>query len=458
MKRVIRVGLFLLVACLVLASAAWYWSRKAVPAASFSTAAVKQGSLVETISATGTIEPEEVVDVGAQVAGLINAFGTDGNGKTIDYGSEVEAGTVLAKIDDSMYAADASQAAAQLQQAKAGVVSAEAGLQQLKAKLDQAQRDWTRAQAIGPSDALAQSSYDAYRSTYDSAKANVAVGEAAIVQARAAAAQADAAVSRAQLNLGYCVIKSPVKGVIIDRRVNIGQTVVASLNAPSLFLMAKDLRRMQVWVAVNEADIGAIKLGQPVTFTVDAHPGETFQGDVGQVRLNATMSQNVVTYTVEVNTDNSSGRLLPYLTANAQFQVDHRENVLMVPNAALRWVPPPERIAPDARTAPGKGRSATGAAAAGGGASPEGAPEASGPIAPKGTVWVVDGKYVRPVRARVGISDGTMTEVLSDRLAEGTEVVLSEMSAAGRGSTGGSAAPVSTNSNPFIPQLPGRRR
>ena len=173
--------------------------------------------------------------------------------------------------------------------------------------------------------------------------------EAAILQAKASLAQADAGLRRAKRNLDYCTITSPVKGVIIDRRVNIGQTVVSSLNAPSLFLIAKDLTRMQVWVAVNEADIGKIHPGQPVTFTVDAFPGEIFHGEVGKIRLNASMTQNVVTYTIEIITDNSNGRLLPYLTANVQFELHRLKNVLLVPNAALRWTPSVEQVAPEFR-------------------------------------------------------------------------------------------------------------
>jgi HlyD family secretion protein len=202
---------------------------------------VKRGDLLVSISATGTVEPEEVIDVGAQVAGQILSFGKDANGKTVDYGSAVEEGTVLARIDDSLYAADAAQAEAQVESSRAGLQRAAADLEQMKAKFQQAERDWRRAQNLGPSEALAQASYDAYQSTYETAKANVAVGEAAILQAKAGMAQADAVLRRAQRNLGYCTIKSPVRGVIIDRRVNIGQTVVASLNAPSLFLIAKDL-------------------------------------------------------------------------------------------------------------------------------------------------------------------------------------------------------------------------
>src|ERR1035437_1889716 len=264
------------------------WSKNRPSAVRYNTAPVKKGNLVATISATGTVEPEEVVDVGAQVAGQINVFGKDKNGKAIDYGSEVEAGMVLARIDDALYAADAAQAAAQHPQAHAQLASAEANLKQLQAKFRQAERDWQRAQKIGPSDALAQSSYDAYQAAYETAQADVATGEAVILQARGAIAQSEALVQRTKRNLDYCVIKSPVNGVIIDRRVNIGQTVVASLNAPSLFLIAKDLKRIQVWVAVNEADIGNIEPGQPVTFTVDAYPNREFKGGVGKVRLNAT--------------------------------------------------------------------------------------------------------------------------------------------------------------------------
>ena len=347
-KRIIIAAVIL---CVVVAGAAWYLRRGDGHEAVFRTAPVTRGDLLASISATGTVEPEEVIDVGAQVAGRIVSFGKDANGNTVDYTSPVEANMVLAKIDDTVYAAQAAEATAQLQQAQANLQVAQANLGQANAKLDQAQRDWDCAQKLGPSEALAQSSYDSYRSAYDVAKANVAVADATIKQALASIVQAEAASRRAQQNLDYCTIRSPVNGVIIDRRVNTGQTVVASLNAPSLFLLAKDLRRMQVWVAVNEADIGKIHAGQPVTFTVDAFPGEPFVGQVGKVRLNAQMTQNVVTYTVEIVTDNSNGRLLPYLTANVHFELDRHKNVLQVPNAALKWTPSPDQILPGAAPA-----------------------------------------------------------------------------------------------------------
>jgi HlyD family secretion protein len=447
MKRLIkRIAVMLAVLGLIGGVAAWYLERSNGQAFSYRTVQVTRGDLLVSISATGTVEPEEVIDVGAQVAGQIVSFGKDANGKTVDYGSAVKEGTILARIDDSLYAADAAQAEAQVQSAKVGLQRAEADLEQMKAKLQQAERDWLRAQKLGPSEALAQASYDAYQSTYEIAKANVAVGEAAILQAKASQAQAEALARRAQRNLGYCTIKSPVKGIIIDRRVNIGQTVVASLNAPSLFLIAKDLTRMQIWVAVNEADIGKIRPGQPVTFSVDAFPGETFRGKVGKVRLNASMTQNVVTYTVEVTTDNSSGRLLPYLTANVQFELNRLSDVLLVSNAALRWTPSPEQLAPESREAfekssPRKERHEGGQRS---GSRPLTVP---GDVSSRGVIWVLQGQYVKPVRVRTGLSDGAVTQVEGGGLTEGLRVVTGLQTQAGGQSNA---------SNPFAPKIPRR--
>jgi HlyD family secretion protein len=441
-KRLIkRILVAAVVLGLVALAVTWYFKRGNAQTATFRTDQVTRGDLLVSIRATGTVEPEEVINVGAQVAGQILYFGKDANGKTVDYGSPVEAETLLAKIDDSLYAAEEAQAQAQVQSAHAALQRAEADLEQLKSKLNQAERDWQRAQKLGPSEALAQSTYDAYRSAYDTAMANVAVGRAAILQAKASVAQAEAVLRRAQRNLGYCTIKSPVKGVIVDRRVNIGQTVVASLNAPSLFLIAKDLKRMQVWVAVNEADIGKIHPGLPVTFTVDAFPGETFRGEVGKVRLNASMTQNVVTYTVEIVTDNSSGRLLPYLTANVQFELDRRSNVLTVPNAALRWRPTSEQVSPGFREAfeklnARKGRPEDGSS------SPS---KSAGPN--RAALWAPDGNYVKPIRVQAGMTDGAFTEVQGEGLTEGMQIVTGVQSQTNK-------EDVATN--PFTPKFPPR--
>jgi HlyD family secretion protein len=439
-RRILVIVIVAVVAVLALTA---YLLRGSAKSTGFKTVQVKRGDLQATISATGTVEPEEVVDIGAQVAGRIVSFGKDAHGQEVDYGSTVEAGTVLARIDDVLYAADAASAKAQLVQAKAAVQKAQADLGQMQAKLLQMENDWARAQKLGPSDALSQTDFDAARSNYEVAKANLGVGKAAIAQAQGTVTQAEAVLKRALQNLSYCTIKSPVKGVIIDRRVNIGQTVVSSLNAPSLFLLAKDLNRLQVWVSVNEADIGRIKPGQPVTFTVDAHPGDVFPGKVGKIRLNATMTQNVVTYTVEVDTDNSGGKLFPYLTANVTFIVGESKDVLLVPNAALRWMPTEEQVVAEFRGTPKKAKKAKGSKAlsevkpAVNGAKDEKAPS---------LVWVPQGALVRPVQVTLGMSDGSLTEVSSPELKAGTPLVVGEMDSqpAGKPAPGGS---------PFTPQL-----
>jgi HlyD family secretion protein len=409
----------------------WQWYGSAGQEPLFRTDRVVRGSLVATISSTGTIEPEEVIDVGAQVAGQILAFGQDPTDpkRTIDYGSQVEQGTVLARIDDSLYAPEVDIARADLGLAVAEVKRVESELIQMRSKHYQAERDWDRAKKLGPTNSISQTDYDTMQNSWESAKAAVPGAEAGVEKAKRAVEKSKGTLVKAEKNLGYCTIKSPVKGVIIDRRVNVGQTVVSSLNAPSLFLIAKDLRRLQVWVSVNEADIGNIYPGQTASFTVDAYPADVFRGVVGQVRLNATMTQNVVTYTVVVNVDNEDGKLqpypapgavkgnrtprgdaeggklLPYLTANVQFKVDERTDALLVPNAALRYRPQVVLVAPEHRAAYEQGLRRK--------AAEDGTPEE-----PKkerhsrATVWVQDGAFVRPVKIRVGLTDGLMTEVV----------------------------------------------
>jgi len=407
----------------VVAAGAAYYARytAASRVTSFRTVAITRGDLLSAISATGTVEPEEVVDVGAQVMGSILEFGPDPHDTTklIDYGSVVEKGSVLARIDPTPYEAALDQAEATLERSQADLL-------QLEAKYEQAEQEWKRAESLRPLKAIADTDYDTTLANYKAAKANVAVGKATI-------RQNEASLRVAKTNLGYTTIKSPVRGVIIDRRVNIGQTVVASLNAPSLFLIAKDLRRMQVWASVNEADIGRIRADMPVRFTVDAYPGEMFRGKVTQVRMNATMTQNVVTYTVVVTTDNSNGKLLPYLTANVQFEVDQRSNVLLVPNAALRWKPQASQIDPaEGDTMPLSAESST---------------------QEHGYLWIMaNGGFVRPLEVVVGTSDGTMTEINGSGVKEGMQVVVGEQGDEDQeGEKGGDGEKVS---NPFLPKPP----
>jgi len=407
------------VIALVAGVGGWWGLAQRESKSSFRTAIVSRGDVAKTISATGTIEPEEVVDVGAQVAGQITSFGKDINGRTLDYGSIVAQGGVLAKIDESVYASDVALSQAQLEQDRAAELSAAGNLEQMKAKAIQAEADWKRAQELGPSEALASTQFDSYKAAFEIAKANIKVAEGAVAQANASTVQARAILDKAQRNLDFRTIKSPVNGVIIDRRVNIGQTVVSSLNAPSLFLIAKDLTRMQIWVAVNEADVGRITPGAPVMFTCDAFPDRQFNGSVGKVRLNALMTQNVVMFTVEVNTENPDKTLLPYLTANVQFVVQRESDTLMVPNGALRWNPSSlAEVSPSARSSQPVAADPPDNAMT----SPHG--KASGK--PMGVVWLQDGRFVRPVNVRLGVSDGTLTSVAADELKEGQNVVIGE--------------------------------
>src|SRR5262245_38059220 len=448
----------------------WYYFQGDNRPASFRTTHAERGDLVAMVSASGTIEPEEVVDIGAQVAGQIVSFGDDprSGGGVINYGSPVEKGTVLARIDESLYRtqvdrakamvaqsqATVESAEAQVAQAEANVKRAEADLGQMQARLYQSDRDMARARRLKPSGALADVDYDTAEAALRTNKASLAVGEATILQSKAslkdakanvaktqaALADSKAMLANAEINLGYCTIRSPVNGVIVDRRVNIGQTVVSSLNAPSLFLIAKDLKRLQVWASVNEADIGNIYSGQPVTFSVDAYPGRVFKGVVApdQPRLNASMTQNVVTYTVVVNTDNNDGKLLPYLTANLQFEVSRRHDVLLVPNAALRWKPNPRLVAADVRSAYVQSQRR-----AKGNAGEQPAAQAKKESHDRGTLWVEDEGFVRPVKVKIGPSDGVMTEIVAGEIQEGDAIVLGESRANGdNGST-----------NPFAPKM-----
>jgi HlyD family secretion protein len=451
--RLVLVG----VAVLLLGAAGWgawrwYAGRQAVVA--YRTERLSRGDLTAVINATGTVEPVEVIDVGAQVTGQIKEFGKDldNSAKSIDYRSRVEAGTVLAKIDDSLYVPDVGVAQADLKVAEADVQVAQAALESAKAKLYQNERDWERAKRMGPSGALTGVDYDTIQNSYVTSKVLVPSAEAALEKANKNVEHAKQVLLKAQKNLGYCTIRSPVKGVIIDRRVNIGQTVVSSLSASSLFLIATDLKKLQVWAQINEADVGGIHRGQDVTFTVDAQPGDVFKGKVSQIRYNATSTQNVVTYTVVVDTDNVADpkdadelKLKPYLTANLQFHIDQRKDVLLVPNAALRYKPKPQQIAPEYQVTQEQDKRRKAMTA-------ENNPTAPKTRGTRATVWVQDGEFVRPVKVRVGLTDGNVTELVEvldgGQLPPDAELVIGESQQ--------SAGPKSNN--PFAAQMFGGKK
>lgn len=407
----------------------WYWRASAAPANNFRTAEVIKSRLVATIGATGTLEPEEVVDVGAQVQGRITDLGDPATKKMTNWGLAVEQGDLLAKIDPDVFDA-------QLKASEADLAKQKANKALVSAQVEQAEQDWIRAQGLYPK-SMAKADFDA-------AKANLKVAQANLDVANALIRSSEAQLKLSKTNLSYTEIRAPVKGVIIDRRVNIGQTVVASLSAPSLFLIAKDLSKMEVWATVNEADVGKIYIGQPVTFTVDAYPGDTFYGKVKAqgdypARLNATMNQNVVTYTVVVSADNvptekyPHGKLWPYLTANLSFIVKDQADTLLVPNAALRWQPSKRQIHPDARAEFAKMKSKKKA-------------NSEAEAQERGYVWVVDGDYVRPIQVVIGLSDGVHTEILpgGGDLPVGTQIVVGE----------GRTTASDDGGNPFAPKMP----
>ena len=375
----------------------------------FHTLPVARDDLLIAVSATGTVEPLETVDVGAQIVGIIKSFGPDPNraGKTIDYRSEVKKDDVLAQLDDLPHRAE-------LDKAQALLKLAEAEVKRATVRCEQAQRDVRRAEQLR--ETISVGEWEGILAEFEIVQADLAMAEAKREQAKVAARQAD-------INLGYTTIRAPVDGVVIDRRVNVGQTVVAGLNAPSLFLLARDLRQMLVWAAVNEADIGDIHIGQKVNFKVDAYRDRTFAGTVSQIRLNASLMQNVVTYGVVIDVENTDGVLLPYMTAKLQFEVVRRPEALLVPNQALRWRPTWEQISPVAR---GDLKRPTAEKARKHDDDIELEEDAEPRVvvdAP--TVWVLaeDG-LVRPVVLQTGFTDGIMTEITGGDLAANDVVVV----------------------------------
>ena len=428
-----------------------YLRAEQVP--NFRVSEAEKGDLLVTISATGTLEPEEVVDVGAQVMGRIKELGPDSRGgsnpkytdKHVDYNSIVKKGDLLAQIDPALFQATYDQARASQARAEADLLQAEARLAQTKAEYERASRlreiNLASSSTLGrlsgsmPSPKTIKGISDA---DYIMAKANYEVAVASVNVTKASVEQAKATVFSAKTNLDYTTISSPVDGTIIDRRVNMGQTVVASLNAPSLFLIAQDLRRMEIWTAVNEADIGQLKIGMPVSFTVDAFPNETFRGEIAEIRLNAEMQNHVVVYRVIVSTPNDDLKLLPYLSAHVRFEIDRRDDVLLVPNAALRYTPREELVmaAPSSRrvdrTADVDGEKTDDetqvltADASADDAADQPEADVAEHEAPARRVWVRQGNRVYPIDVRVGVTDGSMTEIVGGDLEPGMQIVLGE--------------------------------
>jgi len=360
----------------------------------YRTTAVERGSIVSVVTATGSINPVVSVQVGTQVSGMIKSLHADFN-------SVVRAGDIVATIDPEPFRARRDQAASNLEMAKANVARA-------RTEQAQRQRELDRAKSLVSQQFVSQNDVDVAITNSQGAEAQVNVSMAQVKQA-------EAALNAAELDLKYTTIRSPVNGIVVARNIEVGQTVAASFATPNLFLIALDLTKMQVDTNVSESDIGGITEGKEATFTVDAYPGVPFSGTIRQVRLAPINVQNVVTYNVVVGVDNKDLRLKPGMTANVSIVVAQRDNVLKIPNAALRFVPPrsDQGIPRQAEGKSARTEDGTRALPAGGG------------VVPGRSVWTQgENGELTPIAVQIGISDGSSTEIVSKTVAEGDEVIV----------------------------------
>ena len=303
------------------------------------TAKVERGDIHDVVEATGTINAVITVQVGSQVSGTISKL-------FVDFNSRVHKGDLVALIDPALFKGAVQQAAADLDNARANLLAARANLEKARAALVQAKADYDRTVGLTKDGVMSQQQLDLAKANYDSANAAVGGAQANVTQAEAQVSQKEAALAVAQTNLNYTVIRSPIDGTVVARSVDVGQTVAASLQAPTIFTIAQDLKKMQVYAKTDESDVGNIKVGKEVTFKVDAFPKEAFRGVVSQVRMNATTVQNVVTYDTIIDFANPELKLFPGMTAYVTIPVATVQNVLKLPNTALRYKPPlePEQV------------------------------------------------------------------------------------------------------------------
>lgn len=343
----------------------------------FRTDKIVRGGIVTTVTATGTVNPVTTVLVGTQVSGTIKYI-------YVDFNSRVKKGQLIAQIDPSIFEA-------QVDQAKANLLAAKANLEKAEATLFDAKRTRDRNKELFSKNLIARSDLDTAETNYETDAAQVGAAKAQV-------SQTDASLKNAQTNLGYTRILSPVDGTVVSRNVDVGQTVAASFQTPTLFTIAQDLTKMQIDTNVDEADIGKVKVGQGVEFTVDAYPDIIFKGRVGQVRIAPITVQNVVTYDVVITVDNPDFKLKPGMTANVSVIVAEKKDTLKIPNAALRFRPPERAKARQ----PQKG---------------------SG-------VWIVENGKPKRVSITTGISDGNYTEIVVGELREGQEVIVESLSKA----------------------------
>ncbi len=410
--------------------------NRTTPAQHF-TAKVERGAINDVVEATGTINAVITVQVGSQVSGTIAKL-------NVDFNSRVHKGDVVALIEPALFKGALLQASADLENAKANLVAAKANLEKAKAALVQTKADYDRAVTLTKGGILSQQQLDLAKANYDSANAAVNGAAANVTQAQAQVSQKDAAVAVAQTNLDYTVIRSPIDGTVVARNVDVGQTVAASLQAPTIFTIAQDLKKMWVYAKTDESDVGNIKLGKLVSFKVDAFPKDTFQGVVSQVRMNATTVQSVVTYDTIIEFANPELKLFPGMTAYVTIPVATVDNVLKVPNTALRYKPPmtsEEILAIYKHYGIENGEHLQGGqvAAMANSGPPSGSATTALPRAPKAdsaVVWKIHpDNTMEPVKVSLGITDHAFTEVtamLKGELKEGEDLIIRSAVAKGQ--------------------------
>jgi HlyD family secretion protein len=392
MKR--RLFLIISAIAIVTVSVAAYYRSSADTEPDFVTAPVTRGDVVQTIEATGTLQALTTVQVGTQVSGTVKALHAD-------YNSRVREGQVVAELEPSLFQTQVDQARASLSKLQADVTRAKVDVDDTAVKLRRAQELWNQ-QLIA-------------RTDLETAETNARQSQAALASAEAQVQQGRAMLQQADVNLAHSIIRAPIDGIVISRSVDVGQTVAASMQAPTLFVIAKDLSRMQVNASIDESDVGKIRKGQSVRFTVDAYAGQTFTGTVSQVRLEPKTEQNVVTYIAVIDVPNPELKLKPGMTATVTVEVARADDVERVPNAALRF-----------RAGTSANRQARDGEA---------------------RLWVLQEGQPHLVRVSTGISDGTMTAILDDALPEGAQVITGQRS---------QTAARSTTSSPLLP-FGGRR-
>ncbi|MEI6808027.1 MAG: efflux RND transporter periplasmic adaptor subunit [bacterium] len=400
-----KVATIILAVLLAGAGGAWSLWKKKTTASGFRTALVEEGSIVQIVRATGTIQPITLVQVGTQVNGPVRKL-------FVDYNSQVKAGDLVAQIDPTVYEA-------RLAQDQANFLQSEAAVEQAQAKLSQADKELARSKELARRDMLSTAELDASVANRDTLAAQLKVALAGVEQGKAS-------LRLSKANLDYTTIRSPIDGIVIARNVNEGQTVVASMSAQVLFTIAADLRNIQAEASIPESEIGKISIGQPVSFTVDAYE-TTFTGSVSTIRLAAATVQNVVTYPVVIRAQNPDSKLFPGMTANISCEVARRNDILKLPNAALRYRPVDEL-----KTLQKRDKSKT---------------KRPGPRA-----WIQRLGSARPaaVDIETGITDGMFTELKSaGQLKDGDEVIIGSAA-----NDAAAAKPV----NPFTPAPAGGRR